>query len=109
MQNQNKFSKKTIIISIIVIIIAILAYFYMKGTPEDTTSSLESDGSTEASITVGSNVVSLLNQINSIKIDRKLFESNTYRSLIDHTVIVREQNVGKPNPFVGSFGGGISN
>ena len=106
----NKTSKKTIIIIIIVILVAVLAYLYMKGSPENTVSSIEGQDingmgiDNPTSVNVGLNVLALLNQINSIKIDAQFFKSNAFTSLIDHTVIVREQDVGKPNPFIGTFG-----
>jgi len=104
MQN-NKSSKKTIIISIVIVLLAMGTYFYMKGSPEDTTSSLGIMGDIDSpAMTVGSDVLALLNQLNSINIDGKFFESTVYKSLVDHTVIVPEQRVGKPNPFLKIFG-----
>ncbi len=39
-----------------------------------------------------------------LKIDPAIFDAPVYRSLVDHTVTVVEQNVGKPNPFASFFG-----
>ncbi|HEY4494579.1 MAG TPA: hypothetical protein VJC02_00570 [Candidatus Paceibacterota bacterium] len=92
-------SKKPIIISVAVIIIIILAYFYFTGTPNDASSSLVyQEGSSEAAL-ASSKVLTLLNQINSLKIDPKIFGGALFQSLVDYTVVVPEQNVGKPNPF----------
>ena len=48
---------------------------------------------------VRTRVLSLLNQINSLKIDTSIFNSLVYRSLVDYSITIPEQNVGRPNPF----------
>lgn len=97
-------SKNTIYIAIIVIALGTLAYFYFRGNPTDTNPTLQETSTNNADQAfVGSNVLTLLNQINSLKIDTSLFNSQVYKSLVDHTVIVRSQNVGRANPFVPLF------
>ena len=96
MQKPN--SSKTIIAVIAILIIAGGAYFYFSGTPTDTGSLITEESSSDAAL-VGSRVLVLLNQINSLKIDSKFFTSEVYSSLVDHTVPIYEQNVGKSNPF----------
>ncbi|MDQ5893438.1 MAG: hypothetical protein QG640_450 [Patescibacteria group bacterium] len=101
MQNQQS-SKKTFFIVIIIIILALAAYFYFKGSPDDSSvSSLEADNSPTSADAqaVGTRVLSLLNQINSLKIDSSIFDSAVYKSLVDYTITIPEQNVGRPNPF----------
>jgi hypothetical protein len=100
---QNKSSKKSIIAIVVIIVVSLLAYFYMKGNPVDTASSIETS-SVSAPPGDSMEVLSLLNKVNAIKIDPNFFTSNVYKSLSDHTVIVPEQNVGKPNPFLATFG-----
>lgn len=97
---QQKSSKKTLIIIAIVIVLGGVSYFYFTGTPKDDTalSVVGSETDSEAAI-VGSRVLALLNQITSLKIDTALFQSPMYTSLVDHTVPIYEQNVGKDNPF----------
>ena len=101
---QNKSSKKSIIIIIVIILITLGIYFYMNGSPTDTSSSLEATSSGPAPSGDSLEVLSLLNKVNTIKIDPAFFETNVFKSLLDHTVIVPEQNVGKPNPFLVTFG-----
>lgn len=100
MQNQNPSSKKSIIIIIVCVVLAGLAYFYFAGTPKDDGSFVTTDAnaSSEAAI-AGAQILSLLNQINSLKIDPALFKSPVYSSLVDHTVPIYPQNIGKKNPF----------
>jgi hypothetical protein len=99
-------SKKNIIIIAIVILLAIGAYFYFTGAPSDKAISSLDAGAADAAAAdqlVGLQVVTLLNQLNSIHIDMALFNSPVYKSLVDHTVTVSEQNVGRPNPFAPAY------
>jgi hypothetical protein len=102
MQQKSPSSKKNIIITIIVIVIIALGYFYYTGsTPTDEAiSSLSGEAPSQI---VGSQTLVLLNQLNSLRIDPKIFQSQVYQSLVDHTVMVREQNVGRANPFAPAF------
>ncbi|MES3030894.1 MAG: hypothetical protein V4697_00595 [Patescibacteria group bacterium] len=101
MQQQKTYSKKNTFIFIAILLIGAGAFFYFKGSPADTASSLSASGGPEsAEVTaVGTRVLSLLNQINSLKIDTSIFNSVVYRSLVDYTITIPEQNVGRPNPF----------
>ncbi|HEY4503878.1 MAG TPA: hypothetical protein VJJ28_02115 [Candidatus Paceibacterota bacterium] len=103
---QKKSSKKPIIIVIVILTLIALTYFYFSGSPTDSSPSLTSDESAKSSAQiVGAQVLVLLNQLNSLNIETKIFDTPVYKSLVDHTVTVLEQRVGKPNPFASSFGG----
>ena len=97
-------SKTPIIILIVVLILAGVAYFYYTGTPKDTSASLTTTAQNSAAAAEGAKVLALLNQISSLQIDTSLFTSPVYQSLVDHTVQVIPQNVGRPNPFASLFG-----
>ncbi len=77
-------------------------YFYTLGGPNDSTiSSLDQQGAigdVDSQI-IGARVLSILNQINSIKIDKTIFDDPLYKILLDHTVEIPPQNVGRVNPF----------
>lgn len=96
--NTNQNSKKTILIIVAIVIVGALALFYFMGgsTPDD--GSLLSSDST-GNKQVGSKVLSLLNQIESLKIDTSIFTSAAYQTLVDYSVTIPPQNVGRPNPF----------
>ncbi len=99
---QQKSSKKPIIVIVIIIILALIAYFYFSGSPSDSSStSLVEQKSPESADAdaAGVRVLSLLNQISSLKIDTSIFDNPTYKSLVDYSITVPEQNVGRPNPF----------
>lgn len=97
---QKSSSKKTLLITIGLIILALLTYFYLTGTPQDDAAlvSTEAPKTTDATAT-GARILTLLNQIKSLRIDSNFFTSNEYTSLVDHTVPIYEQPVGKSNPF----------
>ncbi len=99
---QKKSSTKSIIIAVAAVILLIFGYFYFSGTPEDTSSQLTADalGAPASDATVqAARIITLLNQTKSLRIEPAFFESAVYRSLVDHTVPVVEQQVGKANPF----------
>ncbi len=97
---QKKSSIKSIIIFVGIIVLAILGYFYFSGSPKDSASQLTSSGTPSPATVVATRVLTLLNQTSSLHIDPALFKSAIYKSLVDHTVPVVEQPVGKANPFL---------
>lgn len=100
-QQQNS-SKKTLLIVIVIVIISLSVFFYYKGSPTDSNiSSVQSSGSPESvdAQIVGTRVLSLLNQISELKIDSSIFSSAVYKTLIDYTVEIPTQDVGRLNPF----------
>lgn len=52
-----------------------------------------------ATVPVSADVLSLLNQIQSLRIDTSLFKNPAYQTLRDYTVPIPELNVGRTNPF----------
>jgi hypothetical protein len=104
MNNHSPKSRKNLVIGIVVV--AILAggawwYFYQNGAPSVSTSSLipsSSPGNPEAGA-VGSQVLTVLNSVSSISIDASFFTSAAYQSLVDYSVSVPPQPVGRSNPF----------
>ena len=96
---QKKSSTKNIIIIVAVLAVAGLAYFYFSGTPQDASSQLVSDAPPSPVTDEATKILTLLNQTSSLRINTTLFTSPVYKSLVDHTVPVIEQAVGKPNPF----------
>lgn len=98
---QKSSSKGTFIAVIIIALLSLGAYFYFKGEPVDYSTSLETVGTPESTeaLVASNRVLSLLNQISSLEIDPSIFDSAVYNSLVDYTIAVPEQNVGRPNPF----------
>lgn len=69
----------------------------MKGPSVGTSSTLGEVNMQEQA--VGARVLVLLNQINSLKIDKTLFSDPAYLSLRDYTIQVPSLPVGRANPF----------
>ncbi len=97
---QKKSSVKSFLILGGIIALGVLAYLYFSGTPQDATGGLDATGAQTSDATVEANkILVLLNQTTALHIDPALFKTPVYMSLVDHTVPVIEQPVGKANPF----------
>ena len=95
---QNTTSKKPWIITICVIVVAILVYFYFTGGPSTSSNLLQGTAGSNADA-VGAQVLTLLGQIKSLHIDSSLFKDPGYVMLRDNTVPIPSENVGRINPF----------
>ncbi|MDO8430661.1 MAG: hypothetical protein Q7S72_01555 [Candidatus Taylorbacteria bacterium] len=98
---KNTPSKTTFIALAVIVAIALGLFFYFQGDPTDADSSLETLGTPESleAQEAGTRVLSLLNKIRSLKIDDSIFKSAVYKSLVDYSITVPEQSVGRANPF----------
>lgn len=72
-------------------------YMFFLGPTVPSDSSLLETGSGEEMI--GTQVMNLLDQIQSLKIDPTMFQSPVYKSLQDYSVAIPTENVGRDNPF----------
>ncbi len=91
--------KSTILIIIVVVLIAGAVYFFFMGnqTPSDVgTLAVQNNPEIQAS---AARVLTLLNQVRSLKIDTDLFESQEYKTLRDYSVPIPPLEVGRLNPF----------
>jgi hypothetical protein len=81
---------------IVIVVFAAGAYFYYQGqaTPADDALTIDN-----TEVVVGANVLSLLNQIQSLKIDTSIFKSPVYQSLIDYSIPIPTLPVGRSDPF----------
>lgn len=86
-------NNKGLVIAVIVFIAAILIYnFFLKPTTATINESLATEG-------VGNDVVALYQSLQSATLDQSLFASQTYRGLVDFSVAVPSQPIGRINPF----------
>jgi uncharacterized membrane protein len=92
--NTKPSSNRTTISVIAAIIIAAIAYFYWSGSTATSNTIVSSDSSS-----VGSQVLDLLNQIQSLHIDANVFNDPGYKTLRDYSVPIPSVDVGRPNPF----------
>ena len=93
-------NKNTIIIGIVIVIILAGGwYFYSKGSSGSSTSQLISSSPDSATAAVGASVLNILNSVSSINIDTSFFQTPAYQSLVDYSIAVPPQPVGRANPF----------
>lgn len=107
MNKQPSSNKKTLTIGIIIVVVLAAAwYFYSKGGSSASTSQLVSStpGTGAATAAVGSDVLGILNSVSSIHIDASFFSTPTYQSLVDYSIAVPPQAVGRVNPFAPTGG-----
>ena len=90
--------KKSTIIILALIVAAGAAYFYFEGSPLPQDTSLQAQSASDAD-NLGSQVLSLLNQIRSLNIDSSLFKDPGYLTLRDYSVPIPTLGVGRSNPF----------
>lgn len=92
-------SKKTIIIAVVAVVLVII-YFYFQGSASNTpaSGSLLSNGALSGT-DVGSSELTLLNHIQSLRIDTSVFSDPAFQSLQDYSVAIPPESVGRPNPF----------
>jgi hypothetical protein len=90
-------SKNVLIWAGVGVLVIAAIYFFFTMSPSTSSSGLTV--SSDSGATVGTQVLSLLNQIQSLRIDTTLFNDPAYLSLVDRTVAVPAVEVGRPDPF----------
>jgi hypothetical protein len=91
-------SKKTWVWIAIIIIVAVLGYFYFYGSSAPAASGLVQSSPSDSDA-VGAQVLTLLNQIQSLKIDTSIFSDPGFLTLRDYSVAIPPESVGRSNPF----------
>jgi hypothetical protein len=94
---KNFFSSKSTIVVIVIVVILAAIYFYYNGSsaPSSSTGLVAS----QSDQTIGTAELSLLGQVESLKVDPSLFQDPAYTGLQDYTRDVPSEPVGRPNPF----------
>lgn len=83
-----------------IVIFSALAYFFFAPAAPQSSSLLQAEKDSDPDSSASANrILSLLNQVESLRIDATLFQNPAYLSLIDYTVDIPETPVGRPNPF----------
>lgn len=94
--NNQKNSITSYIILGVVVLIAVIAYLYIKGGKPPISETIMSVNTTDP---IGQETLALLNQVSTLNIDTTFFDSAAYKTLRDFTVEIPAQDVGRPNPF----------
>ncbi len=101
-------SKGTFIALGVIALVALALFFYYKGNPSDgslsSVNTITTPESSEAKI-ASDKILILLNQISQLQIKDSIFKSAVFNSLVDYSITIPEQPVGRANPFapVGGF------
>ena len=91
-----KYKKWIIIAAVLIISFIIYSTFFTGSREDDLLTSSVQQSSAEI---VGSEIINALNQIESLKLDRDIFDDPVYRSLKDKSQDIAPEPIGKPNPF----------
>ncbi len=87
---------KSWIIIAVLIVVALIVYYSFFNNTNSADSTLQAQSSENV---IGADTLSLLNQIQSLKIDKSFFQTAEYLSLMDYTVQIPAVNIGRMNPF----------
>lgn len=86
----------------VVVIIGIILYnmFYLAPRQaEQDAGFIRSENQSITSTEIGREIVSTLNRLKTINIDPEFFNEERYQMLVDYSVEIQPQSVGKENPF----------
>lgn len=92
---------KKIIIIIIILLAILLGYSFISGGSNTTAQDpllVSSNTNTQARI-VGNEIISALNQIQTLNLSKDIFEDKVFQSLVDRSEEIAPEPVGKSNPF----------
>lgn len=92
-----------------VLIAAYIFYSYFFSSESNQDELLVSSAQRDPAVIVGNEIIAALNQIESLRLSRDIFEDPVYRSLIDRSEPIPEEPVGKTNPFAPIGASSISN
>ncbi|MEY2664852.1 MAG: hypothetical protein RIT04_660 [Candidatus Parcubacteria bacterium] len=121
MQQQTNSNSKTFILLGILLVLGGVYYLYTSGNktvsdaglaPGSDTGSIDTSFATadvsDGSDLVTPDVLSILNKIRELRIDPAIFQDASYQSLVDFSIAIPPENVGRPNPFAPISGSVVS-
>ncbi len=106
-------SKTSQIIIVVILIVLAFVGYRLYFVPTDTGSStLAAEKNTQLSAQ-GNELYLSLKKLSAVSLDSSIFANPIFLSLVDYTVTIQDQAVGRPNPFApigsdGSFNSSIS-
>lgn len=90
---------RTIVIVIVVLAVAFVIYsFFVKGDEGDDLLVSSTAAQTPAAI-VSNEIITALNQIESLRLSQEIFNDPVYLNLKDRSQVIPEEPIGKRNPF----------
>jgi len=91
--------RKWIIIALAIIAAFLLYTFFFTGGDDDELLSSSSNVSENANQVIGDQIIQALNQIETLRLNRDIFDSAVFQSLKDRSQEIPPEPVGKANPF----------
>jgi|SRR3989339_561066 len=95
---------KNFIIAIAIIGGSFLIYSFFLNKSDDTNSSISSTPSTietnQVDNTTGNQILKILSNLKTIKIDKNFFSEEVFTKLQDYSVNLTEEQTGRQNPFI---------
>ncbi|MBP9763187.1 MAG: hypothetical protein KBD10_00375 [Candidatus Pacebacteria bacterium] len=101
--------KKIIIILLVLIVSFILYTIFFKKDPQSEDLLVSSSNTDVQTKIVGDEIISALNKIETLKLDKGIFTDPVFQSLVDRSVPIPAEPVGKSNPFAPIGSGSILN
>jgi hypothetical protein len=90
--------KKIIMIIVVLVLVFIMYTVFFAKEPEGESLLVSTNQGAQTQI-VGNEIVAALNQIQTLKLSREIFEDPIYKSLVDRSIPIPQEPVGKSNPF----------
>ncbi len=92
---------KKVIIAVLVIVALMFAYkiFVLDPSKAENAGSLRSESDSIVSSEIGREIVGTLNRLKTINIDNDFFQEDAFVQLIDFSVEIQDQPIGRDNPF----------
>ena len=85
--------KNKIVVVMIILVIGAVAYYFFFAT-DDTVPTADQD-----TAVVGRRVIDTLETLQSVDLERRLFDDGVFRSLEENRAPIPAQTQGRPNPF----------
>lgn len=90
---------KRIIIGVIIVVILLLGFYFFGSTSKEGDSQLSSNKLDDTGV-MGKNIITLLLELRSLKLNETMFSSNVFKSFNDFGIEIEPQPVGRNNPFL---------
>ncbi len=87
-----------VIVVVVLGIVFVAVSFFMRGEPQDDPL-LQQTTTARPDAIVGQEIITALNQIETLKLSRDIFSNEVYKRLRDKSQPIPPEDVGKPNPF----------
>lgn len=90
---------KKVIIVVAIAIVLFFAYSFFFGKTDDGALLSRTANAPSGATVIGSEIIQALNQIDTLQLDRAIFEDPIYRSLVDRSQPIPPEPIGRENPF----------